>query len=305
MVARIDPTKCRLYPETIPEAMAITSSTSGANIASYAAFKPFVMILKDLITNQVATETLRIDTDSGHGVIESPLAARPLLEPTELDILIEDSMDLWALGGTVEARYAYTLRITQMTVFEKIKYSVPLTEEESALAEEYDIAKKYLAGIMKATDVPQFKRINEVAKKVTVAAGDTTRVGRIINVKDGEKAVLLGMSADSATVASGVGSNDTYLAVNRDVRDLNYVKLDTIAMPVLTHEIKCYVPAINRLEVELQSVTGITNLPVRYRYGIADLTILEKIRWGLPLNSGEAQDAKSFNLFDAVAAGVL
>lgn len=305
MVARIDPTKCRLYPEIIPEALAITSSTSGASIASYGAFKPFVMILKDLITNQVATETLRIDTDSGHGVIESPLAARPLSEPSELDILIEDSMDLWAVGGAVEARYAYTLRITQMTVFEKIKYGISLTVEESALAIEYDIAKKYLAGIMKATDIPQFKQIVEVAKKVTVAAGGTTRVGRIINVKDGEKAVLIGMSADSATVASGVGSNDTYLAVNRDVRDLSYVKLDTIAMPALTHEINCYIPAINRLEVELQSVTGVTNLPIRYRYGIADVTILEKIRWGLPLSSEEAQDAKSYNLFDAVAAGVL
>jgi hypothetical protein len=305
MVARIDPTKCRLYPETIPEAFAITSSASGANIASYGAFKPFVMILKDLITNQVATETLRIDTDAGHGVIESLLAARPLLEPTELDILIEDSMDLWAVGGAVEARYAYTLRITQMTVFEKIKYGVSLSAEESALAKEYDIARKYLAGIMKASDSPQFKRIMEVAKKVTVAAGGTTRVGRIINVKDGEKAVIIGMSADSATVAGGVGSNDTYMAVNRDVRDLSYVKLDTIAMPALTHEIKCYIPAINRLEVELQSVTGVTNLPIRYRYGIADVTILEKIRWGIPLSSTEAQDAKSFNLFDAVAAGVL
>lgn len=305
MVARIDPTKCRLYPETIPEALAITSSASGANIASYAAFKPFVMILKDLITNQVATETVRIDTDAGHGVIESPLAARPLLEPSKLDILVEDSMDLWAVGAVAEARYAYTLRVTQLTVFEKIKYGVALTVEESALAKEYDIVRKYLAGIMKPSESPQFKRIIEVAKKVTVAAGSKTRVGRIVNVRSGEKAVLLGMAADSATVAGGVGSNDTYLAVNRDVRDLNYVKLDTIAMPVLTHEIECHIPAIDRLEVELQSVTGIAALPVRYRYGIADLTVLEKIRWGLPLTSIEAQDAESFNLFDAVAAGVL
>lgn len=305
MVARIDPTKCRLYPEVIPEAFAITSSSSGSNIASYAAFSPYVMILKDLITNQVATETLRIDTDAGHGVIESPLAARPLLEPTELDILIEDSMDLWAVGGAVEARYAYTLRITMMTVFEKIKYGITLTKEEDALAEKYDIAKKYMAGVLRPSDTPQFKRVMEVAKKVTVAAGSETRVGRIINVKSGEKAVILEMSVDSATVAGGVGSNDTYLAVDRDVRDQNYVKLDTIAMPALTHGISCYIPAINRLEVILQSVTGITNLPVRYVYGIADLTILEKIRWGLPLTDIEAQDATSFNLFDSMTAGVL
>jgi len=308
MVAIVDPTKCRLFPEILPESMAITQSASGTNIASYAAFQPFAMSLKQLYTNQVIGGSIRIDTDAGHGVVESPSRARPEFEPVDLDVLVEDSMDLWAIGTVREALFAYTLRITQHTVFEKIKYGITLTKEEAALAEKYDIQKKYLAGILRTVDAPQFKRIVEVPKEITAAAGVPARVGRIINVKKGEKAVIIGMSVDSdaiQAVMGGPGSNDTYLVVNRDVRDLAYVKLDCLAMPTIHNEISCHVPAIDRLEITIESATGITDLPVRYRYGIADLSIIEKIRWGLRLSDTEAQDAENLNLFDAMAAGVL
>jgi len=308
MVAIVDPTKCRLYPEILPESMAITQSASGASIASYAAFQPFAMSLKQLYTNQVPGGSIRIDTDAGHGVIESPSVARPEFEPVDLDVLIEDSIDLWAIGGAVEALFAYTLRISQHTVFEKIRYGISLTKEEIALAEKYDIQKKYLAGILRTVDAPQFKRIVEITKRVTAAAGVAERVGRLINVKKGEKAVILGISVDSdaiQAVMGGPGSNDTYLVINRDIRDTSYVKLDCLAMPTIHNEIKCHIPAIDRLEITIESATGVTTLPVRYRYGIADLSIIEKIRWGIILSDSEAQDAQNLNLFDAMAAGVL
>lgn len=304
----IDPTKAKYFPEVLPEAIAATSSTSGVSIASYAAFSPFAMQLKDLWTNQAVTgESLRIDTDAGHGVIESPLISRPDRLPVEQDLLVEDSMDLWAIGATVKSYFAYTLRVTQLTVFEKIKHGIALSTEERALADKYEIEEKYLAGILKKLDAPQFKKVIEVTKEVTVAAGDNTRVGRFINVKRGEKAVLLSMAADSATVAGGVGSADTYLTVNRDVSDLSHVKLDTAAMPTIDYEMECYIPALNRLEILLESVTGISKLPVRYTYGIADLSIIEKIRWGLQgtLTDAEKQDASNLNLYDSVIAGVL
>ena len=304
----IDPTKAKYFPEVLPEAITTTSSTSGVTIASYAAFSPFAMFLKDLWTNQAVTgESIRIDTDSGHGVIESPLISRPDRLPVEQDLLIEDSMDMWALGAAVKSYFAYTLRITKLTVFEKIKLGLTLTSEEKALADKYDIKKKYLAGILKKIDSPQFKKIIEVTKEVTVTAGSNTRVGRFINVKQGEKAVLLGLAADSATVVSGVGSTDTYLTINRDVSDSSYVKLDTAAMPTIDYEMGCYIPALDRLEILLESVTGISKLPIRYVYGIADLTVIEKIKWGREstLTDAERLSATELNLYDSVVAGVL
>lgn len=308
MVASIDPVKARLYPEVLPEAMTIAPTESGASIASYAAFQPFTMCLKRLYTNQVIGNSIRIDTDAGHGVLESPTRARPESIPVDLDILVEDSMDLWALGVDDSQTFAYTLRIAQLTAYEKVKYGISLTSEEAALIEKYDIRKKYLAGILRIVDVPQYKRIIEISVEATAAAGVATRIGRLINVKKGEKAVILGMSVDRDAVREvmgGPGGNDTYLIVNRDVRDVSYVKLDCLAMPGIHSEIECHIPAIDRLEVTLNSATGIVDLPIRYRYGVADLTVIEKIRWGLRLTDSEAQDAENLNLFDAMAAGVL
>lgn len=308
MVATIDPTKARLYPEIIPEAIAATSSTSGVNVASYAAFQPFAMSIVNVMTSQVPGETIRIDTDAGHGILESPLSVRPARIPVPMDILVEDSMDMWAIGTAQQAAYAFSLRISKLTISEKLKYDITLSEEEKALAQKYEITRKYFAGIIRKVEVPQFKRIIEISKEVTVAAGSQTRVGRLINVKSGEKAVMLGFAVDSSAVKAafgGPGANDTYLTLNRDVRDTSYVKLDCVAMPFLDTELECYIPAIDRHEVSIESATGITNFPVRYRYGIADLTIMEKIRWGLSLSNEEQQDAQDLNLYDSVAIGVL
>lgn len=313
MTARINPTKCRFYPEELPEAIAITPSASGVSIASYSSFSPYVMSLKRLWSSQTAGTTIRLDNDAGHAVIESPLEARSPVFPSELDIMAQDSMDLWALGTTI-SYFTYTARVTKPSVFEKIKYSMTLTEEEKRLADEFDIKRKYLAGIIGASPpaVPQFKKIYEVAKKVDVSASGNTRVGRLINVKKGEKAVLLGIYVESrfGTLA---GADDTYLTVNRDTIDTSHVKLDCYAMPVfataasdyLYYEVPCYVPALDRLEILIESTTAQTDLPVRYRYGVANLSLMEKIRWEQPLTSDETKTAKEFDLYDSVDAGVL
>ena len=308
MVARIDPRKVRLFPEILPEAISIVSSTSGTSIASYAAYSPFVMFLQKMYTSQTPGTTLRIDNDSGHAVVESPVVTRPERLPVDLDIINTDSLDLWSAGTAFRTEYAYTLRITKPTVFEKIKYSLPLTEDDVKLAESFDIKRKHIAGVLKMLDVPQFKKVIEVSRQVTVAAAGNTRIGRIVNVKKGEKAVIVGIACDRDFITvpmGGPGANDTFVTLNRDIQDLAYVRLDCHSMPSLDYEIPCYIPAVDRHELIVESVTGVTNFPVRYRYGVADLTTLEKIRWEISLTKDEAAIADQFNLYDSVAAGVL
>jgi hypothetical protein len=312
MVARCDVTKCRYFPEEVPEAIVTTASTSGTSIASYAAFNPFVMFLKKMWTGQTPGTTIRLDSDSGHAVIESPLVTRPARLPVDMDLIAQESMDLWAVGTMFPSYCAYTARVTKPTIFEKIKHSITLTDDEKALADEFDIKRKYLAGILTArnADTAQFKKIYEVAREVTVAAGSNTRVGRIVNVKRGEKAVLLGIAVDRDAVSAafgGPGANDTYFTLNRDVIDSAHISLDCLAMPSLDYEIPCYIPALDRHEIIIESTTGITSLPVRYRYGVANLTLMEKIRWGQEaiLTADEKKTADEFDLFDSVKAGVL
>jgi hypothetical protein len=313
MVARCDPTKCKYFPEEIPEAIAITaaaSTASGTSIASYASFSPYVMSLKKMWTSPVTSAaTLRLDIDSGHAVIESPLTARSVLFPSDIDLIAQENMDLWGVGvDAANFYFAYTARVTKPTIFEKIKHSITLTDDEKTLADEFDIKRKFLAGILGArgTNTEQFKKIYEVARSVTVVAAGSTRVGRIINVKRGEKAVLLGMSVDNAA-AIAVGANDTYFTLNRDVSDTAHIKLDCASMPPLNYGMTCYIPALDKHEILIESVTGIAAFDVRYIYGVANLTLMEKIRWGQKdtMTADEKKTADEFDLYDSVEAGVL
>ena len=313
-----DPTKAKYYPEELPEAIAINaaaSTASGTEIASYSSFSPYVMQLKKLWTWQTvgaASVTLRVDIDSGHAVIESPLPSRSTLFHADLDLIAQDNMDLWSVGVTgagLNSYYTYTMRVTKPTIFEKIKHSITLTDDEKALADEFNIKSKHLAGILasRGVNTEQFKKIYEVARRVTVAAGGNTRVGRIINVKKGEKAVILGIAVDStAAIALAAGANDTFFTLNRDSSDTSYIRLDCASMPTLNYETPCYIPAIDKHEILIESVAGGT-IPVRYRYGVANLTLMEKIRWGQEgtMTPDEKKTADEFDLYDSVKAGVL
>lgn len=307
MVARIDPKRAKLYPEELPEAIATTASASGVSVSSYAAFSPFAMFLKSIMTGHTPDVTLRVDNDGGHAVIESPLVARPERRFAPVDIASYDSLDMWMLGSAYETFCTYVLRLTKMTVFEKIRYDLPLNSDESDLDREFEVSKKFSAGVLRSLDVQQFKKVVEVAREVTVTAGSNTGVGRIVNVKSGEKAVLLGISADSGMVSDkygGPGADDTYITLNRDKIDTAHIQLDIAAMPGIDYEVPCYIPAVDRHEVIVESTTGITNLPVRYRYGIADLTLLEKIKWERPIDDSEWQIITELGLEDAIKAGM-
>lgn len=310
MVARIDPTKARFWPEEVPEAIATTSSTSGVSVASYSSYDPYTMFLRNIMTGQTPNVTLRVDNDGGHAAIESPLISRPgrLFAPSDLPCY--DSLDLWMVSsaGTPVGHAAYTLKVTKLSVFEKYKLGLSLDERENQLLADFDIVKRYSAGLLRPVESQgQFKKIVEVARTVTVAAGGNTRVGRIVQVKRGEKAVLLGVAVDAGMVQAiggGPGVDNTYIDLNRDVIDTQYFRLDCACMPSIDYEIPCYIPAIDKHEILVSATSAITSLPVKYRYGVADITILEKIRWDQTLTSEEQKIADELDLIDSVDAGV-
>lgn len=312
MAARIDPTKAKLFPEELPEAIVTTASASGAAVASYSNFSPYSIFLKQLMTGQTPGVTLRLDNDSGHAVLENPLRTRLNRAFAPVDIVSYDSLDLWMIGDSAQEAFetycAYTMRITKMTLFEKYKYGVNLSDEELALLVEFDVPKKYRAGLLRFTEAPQFKKVFEVARRVTVGAASNNRIGKVINVRRGEKAVILGVAVDAGAVQAeggGPGADNTYITLNRDSIDAAHFKLDCAAMPPFDTEVPCYVPALDRHELIIESTAGITDLDVRFRYGIADLSIIEQIRWERPLTKDEKAIADSLDLYDSVRVGVI
>jgi len=306
MTARIDPRKARFYPEIVPESIGVDSSLSGTSIASYANFYPWTISLNYLITNQSVNQ-IRVDGDSGHGLIESECEPRPDLMPYgDLDILFEDSMDLWALGAAVAQHVTYGLRITKLTVLEKIKYGLPLNDNESALSSKFNIMKEFRAGRLQSSGIinTKFKKITEISKLITAGIDSITTVDKKINVKLGEKVVLL--SVGTIPLNGGHTTlNDTYICINRDTVDLEYIKLDKVSMPTENYQVPCYIPSVDRLEVYVDNATAITDLPVTFKYGIAELTILEKIKWNQPMDQDDEAIASEFDLYSAVRAGVM
>lgn len=307
MTATVDPKKARLYPEIVPEAIYTTATAGGASIASYANFYPWTISLNSLVTNQDTLNQIRVDGDSGHGLLESETLPRPNSLPYEdLDILFEDSMDVWAVG-TAALKAAFGLRITKLTVLEKIKYGVDLSESDLALGNQFNILKEFRAGRLQSTGLinTKFKNIFEVSKKIENTAGDTTTVDKRINVKMGEKAVLLniGSFGDGGMATE----DDTFIKMDRDTSDTGYFSLDVMAMPTTGYSIPCYIPAVDNFEITVSSVTGLGagDLNVHFRYGVAELTVLEKIKWEQPMTQEDETIANEFDLFNAVKAGVM
>ena len=305
MTARIDPRKARFYPEIVPESIGVLATASGTSIASYANFYPWTLSLNYLFTNQSANQ-IRIDGDSGHGLIESECEPRPNLMPYgDLDILFEDSMDLWALG--VANTYAtYGLKVTKLTVLEKIKYGLPLTDDETALSSKFNILKEFKAGRLQSSNIisSKFKKITEVSKKISPGTPSITTIDKKINVKLGEKVVLLSLGTHPG-VGGPATANDTYICINRDTVDLEYIKLDSFTMPAENYQVPCYIPAVDRLEVYVDNTANLTNFPVTFKYGIAELTVLEKIKWKQPMEPEDEAIASEFDLYSAVKAGVM
>lgn len=307
MTAKVSPVRARLYPEVLPEAITVTAESDGTNIASYLSFSPFMIVMNRLYTEQAIDVVTRVDHDSSYATLNSENECRSDREESDIEIPCTTSMSLWASGASVVAKTAFTMKIMKPTIFEKIKYGLYLSNEEATLAAQFDIQKRFKAGLLKQIDTPIFQQVIEVVKKVTVAGGSNTRVGSLINVGSGKKAAIISIGTDSAF--AGLAANDTYITINRDTSDDTYVKLDTFAMPGLNHNINCYIPGVDRLEVILEAATTRTDMPVRFKYGISDLTILEKIKWKDSIDGGltaeESAIAIEFDLFNAVVAGVM
>lgn len=307
MTAIVDPTKAKYFPEVLPEAIVVTASLTGTPIASYGLFTPNIVTFDSLFTDVGENLVTRLDKDSLYGVLEVEGTARSDREETKLDIHCENSLNLWAIGAATEIAYtAYTIKCGIPTVFDKIKYGMGLTPDELEIDRQHEISKRFSAGLLSKADSPIFEKEVEIAELVTVAAGANTTVGPIINVPAGKKAVILSFGTNSAF--GGLTANDTYISLTRGISEIGYVKLDTMAMPGLNHDINCYIPAINRLEILLESTTGVTNMPVRYKYAISDISIIEKIRWGKNgpgLTSEETSIANELDLFNVAFTGMM
>jgi len=320
MAYPIDPMKCRYYPEVFAEAGFVTTSLSGEEIAYYSGFHDYMVQLVSLATVPMdPTEGIfRVNTDAGDNVVNSVVEARPYMNTTEeLKATGITSMALYGYyppgGAAADILYRYGIRVTKPTVYEKLLYNIQLNDEEQALDTKFGISKMIMAGTTGGKVEPQFSKIIEVAKNVTVVANVPLTVDRVVHPLAGNKAVLLGVSIEYYGTDSVM-----FLSVKRDGEQVmkldSYAFVDLVGGTVaaaanalsneMNYTMPCYVVALDELEVFIESSVGFADVKVRYRYGIAPLTIIDKIRWGLPLSEASTAIANELDLFESVRAGV-
>lgn len=311
----LDPKNCgALYPATVVEAGVKTATESGIEIATYSGFDPWIIWLKEIATMRNINTELRVAIDSGTDVLKMNTGARyDYGDVEEVDLISKDSMVLHyystsGAGNQADQIYRYALRVTKPTVYEKIKHKIRLGErtlptgrvvDEKEIDETFGISKKINAGIMKVMDTPQFESVKEVAKIVDASADENPVIDRIIHAPHGKKVVLLGISCEPHK-----NPNEVFVVIDRDAND-ELQKWDTYALPPVDYEQECYIPAIDKIRVELENTAAVTDLRIRFRYGVAPITILERIKWGITLSEDEKAIADEYSLEEASIAGVL
>jgi hypothetical protein len=212
-----------------------------------------------------------------------------------------------------DVQYRYGIRVTKPTVYEKLLLDIPLTDAEEALNTKFAIQKKISAGILSGQTTQQYTKIYEVAKRLSSLADVNPTVGQEIHPLAGKKVVLLSIAVDEGPAADQVFVNvtrdgeqvmkmDTYGFQQTIVDNLGNTNYDAQS----NYEIPLHVVATDKLRVWVENTVSLAGTPlnVRFKYGIAPLTIIEKIRWGLPITDEENAIAMEFDLVDSVIAGV-
>jgi len=319
MAFPVDPMRCIYPPEVFAEAGLVSTSLSGTQIADYGNYYDKIVQLVTLGTMPMTATTgsVRVNTDAGDNKVNSVVEARPYMNHIdELNITGITSMTLFgyypAGGSAGDLLYRYGIRVTTPTVFEKLLYNIQLTDEEKALDTKFGISKGIAAGTLTGKAETQFSKIFEVARSIDVAADVDTTVDRVVHPLAGQKVVLLGLAIEEYDTTPNI----MYLSVKRDNEQV--MKLDAHAFAdsvggsmtaenedEMNYEMPCYVNALDRLEVYIESSVAKSDVRVRFRYGIAKLTIIDKIRWNLPLSDEDNVIASEMDLYDSVKAGVL
>ena len=330
MAYPIDPMRAKYYPEIFGEAGVTTTTASGEEIASYSNYSDNIVQLVTLGTHTDETAAnkdcmIRVAADSGTNLIDENVWARPQINNlTDLKITGKESMLIdgyFASGGAASTmRWMYGVRVTKPTVFEKIMLGMRLSETEQALSTKFDIGRKIQAGVLSARSEEQYIKIYEVAKSMTIASGVNGNVGQVIHPLNGQKAVLLGVAVERHGTAAQV-----YLSVDRDdeqvmqldtnafVQDLGEIDGASVAIATngsygasMSYELPLHVVALDKLRVWIENPSSaVDTFKVRFKYGIATLSLMDRIRWNLGLNDDEMAIANEMDLFDSVTAGVM
>ncbi|GAJ17447.1 unnamed protein product, partial [marine sediment metagenome] len=81
--------------------------------------------------------------------------------------------------------------------------------------------------------------------------------------------------------------NQTFIAVDRDIDQPGYMIWNTYCFAGIDHPEGLWVPTVEEMYIHARSVVGETDFNIRYKYARCKLTLIDKIRWNLAMDSSE------------------
>lgn len=224
-------------------------------------------------------------------------------------------------------QFRYRYLVDSWTIAERIRRGVlktengrpsgPWTSEELRLEKKFNLIQNVLAGKLPyefplstterlaqetIIEIQEIARCMDSIPANSVATPATqVEVGPRVTVPGDEKVILFEIASEQP----GDPANLTFIAVDRELDQPDYMLLNTYCFAGIDHPEGLWVPALEEFHIHARSVVGETHFAIRYKYARCKLTLIEKIRWNIDMDASEVAICDSLDLWDRVAAGVV
>jgi hypothetical protein len=288
----VDASKAKYFPEMLIEGLnEPTVSVAGQRVAGYIFDDRRCVVENINVEAGIATMDMVVSADSAEKCRITTNVPTVGDDRHIQKIVAKETLDLTlihtAAGPTANVWSRWNMTFRKPMPVDKIREDKQLDTEEIPIADMTHLEDflslgtiGYNQSLMNIDPNKMFEEIVCVDRMlpVIVAGGNTVVGGSAINVPNpnSQLIVLLGVMFDNTILAT---PDDTYICVDRDI-NANYMRIDTTCMPGTTY-VPCYVPAIKKLEVRIESATGIAANECGFIYGVRPLSVGDHLRWAL------------------------
>lgn len=286
--------RVRYPPELLPQA-SFHGIAAGAEVAppilELRRFHDRLLRLSEIAVERDGDVELRIRADdipylSGYNIAGGFLDLTSVISPaaTSFQMLARDRLyyNLFSTVIKTNFRTSYSLWVQKLTVADKLKLGMTLTDEEKALDSEFGVSKSVEKGILPLPLEQQIEReyrsqlISEETHGRTLAVTAVSQVVETMYPKQGQFLVLTKLAA-----TPGVAADDIDISISRD-SDLGYVTGIKSFSVGLERDLSCFIPALSELTLNIVAA-GAVAVDIRYTIWRVKLSNLLRARFGLEL----------------------
>ena len=303
-----DVLRAKYYPEVVTDYNRLNIETTETEILRYVAFDPYVLFLKSIAVDTASNVNIQVFIDGTEIITNDAAASGGLDVPMEFDQLVKESLVINAKSNTgaqvANVPIRTTFSVDKLTPHDNIFYGEFVSKSLRERAKEYGIQARTLAGIQSKISSNRWINTREVSKSFTgLSADQNPNVGTIVDtpyihdIDDNiieTKVVLLGVSCDRS-----LATGDSYVSVTRGENEEDYIKIDCRTMIGLSYWEDLFIPARDRLDIVYQN-GSLSSGKIKFRYGIAPISIREKIKWGIPLRDFEEDAISTLKMSEGI-----